>query len=461
MSKKSKGVSSKKARSLPNLAGRIFGQPLMIEPGRAQAMLNAIGPRLGLLSPASDGVVPAGLQIGKDGSAPGPLGAYAAQSVSADDCTYDVVDGVAVIPVHGTLVQRGGWLSAFCGIHSYSWIGNQIEMALDDSNVGGILLDMDSPGGEVAGCFDLADMIFKARGRKPIWSVADEMAFSAAYAIASATDRVILPRTAGVGSVGVICMHADFSKAEADFGVKVTAIYAGDRKNDFSEHEPLGREARQLLQKEIDRVYGIFAGTVARNRGISVEDVRATEAGLYWGPNAVGQGLADAVGTKDAALAELAERVAPKRGPNTIVGCGADSAAGKRMALADNAAAIVTACVEACVPNMASGFIRDGLTIDEVRQRLDTAGLVRGLVARARAMNPVVPSDMAESLITAGASIPQVRKQLFDFLVDNQSGPINSAVTPGARANQSGGQSADAGWGAAFAKIAKEFSDER
>lgn len=531
MANRLKTKPSRAASSLPHLAGRIFGQPLLIEPLRGQAMLNAIGPRF-ILAPTAEGIVPVrgiDLQADENAGLPGPLGAYAAQSVQPDDCDYQVIDGVAVLPIHGTLVQRGGWLSAMCGIHSYSWIGNQIQMALDDSNVGAILLDMDTPGGEVSGCFDLADMIYQARGVKPIWSVANEMAFSAGYALASAAERIILTRTAGVGSIGVITMHADYSKAESDFGVKVTAIYAGDRKNDYSHHEPLSREARKLLQDEINRVYGLFADTVARNRGMSDDDVRATEAGLFWGPNAVDAGLADEIGTIDEAVAALAATINGREGA-TIIKQGSqampanidtnkpkaaaetpaeekddkkdktdakvegddksdDDKKDKPEAKAEdkkeddkdndkekpdakakkagddgdddedegvdanaNAAAIVDACMSAGVPQMASSLIKEGLSVKDAKARIDTAGEIRGLVDKARKMQPALPANMAETFIAAGTPVAQVRAQLFDNLVETQSGPISSAVTPGAKAGQPGGGSADAGWGAAFAK---------
>ena len=174
------------------------------------------------------------------------------------------------------------------------------------------MLDIDSPGGEAGGAFDLADQIVAARQVKPIWAVANDDAFSAAYAIASAAARVYVTRTGGVGSVGVIALHVDQSQRDAMNGLRYTAVYAGDRKNDMSPHAPLSTDAAQALQAEVDRLYGLFVSTVAANRNLSVQDVQDTEAGLYFAQDAIDVGLADVVGTLDDALIALSEELQTK-----------------------------------------------------------------------------------------------------------------------------------------------------
>jgi signal peptide peptidase SppA len=176
--------------------------------------------------------------------------------------------------------------------------------------VKGILLDIDSPGGEAGGVFDLADKIFAARKVKPIWAVANDEAFSAAYAIAAAADKIYLSRTGGVGSVGVIAVHLDQSMAEADAGLKYTAVFAGEHKNDLSPHEPLSDPARAQLQAEVDRVYALFTESVARMRGLDLAAVKATEAALYFGEQSLAVGLADRIGTMGDALSDLTKKIA-------------------------------------------------------------------------------------------------------------------------------------------------------
>jgi len=215
--------------------------------------------------------------------------------------------------VFGTLVKRAGVIEAASGLTSYDHIEEQILDAATDPAVRAILLDVDSPGGEVAGAFDLADLVFEARSLKPVWAVADEEAFSGAYAITSAAERVIVPRTGGLGSIGVVALHVVRSARDAMEGYKYTTVYAGAAKNDFNPHETLKDTARTRLQTEVDRVHALFVETVARNRGLTADAVRATEAGLYFGEDAVRAGLADEVGTLRGAFAALAASLAESR----------------------------------------------------------------------------------------------------------------------------------------------------
>lgn len=273
--------------NLPYLAGRVFDTPLLISRPKLDTIMGVLMPRL----------------RGE------PLPAM--QPVEQSDC--DVTpDGIAIIPVYGTLVRRTVGLEAQSGLTSYIEIADQLDNAVADSSVKAILLDIDSPGGEAGGVFDLADQIYAARKIKPIWAVADEDAFSAAYAIAAAASKIYIPRTGGVGSIGVIAVHLDQSQAEADAGLQYTAVYAGDRKNDMSPHEPLSDPARAALQTEVDRVYQLFVTTVAKMRGLDADAVTATEAGLFFGQDAVTAGLADQLGTFGDALDDLTARIKPK-----------------------------------------------------------------------------------------------------------------------------------------------------
>ena len=218
-----------------------------------------------------------------------------------------------MIPVFGTLVKRAGAVEAASGLTSYGHLEDRIMDAATDPVVRAILLDIDSPGGEAAGVFDLSDLIYEARSLKPVWAVADEEAFSGAYAIASAAERLIVPRTGGLGSIGVVAVHVDRSARDAMEGFRTTTVYAGAAKNDFNPHETLKDGARQTLQAEVDRVYALFVDTVARNRGLTADAVRATEARLFFGEDAVRAGLADEVGTMRSAFAALAAALSTPR----------------------------------------------------------------------------------------------------------------------------------------------------
>ncbi len=158
----------------------------------------------------------------------------------------------------------------------------------------------------------MAGLIVQAKETKPVWAIADD-AFSAAYLLASTSDRIYLPQAAGIGSVGIIAVHVDESQRDAKEGRSYTTVHAGARKNDFSSHEPLSDNARSNLQQEVDRLYGMFLEVVAQGRNLPEAAVRATEAGIYFGANAIKAGLADQVGTIRDALADLSAAIEPQQ----------------------------------------------------------------------------------------------------------------------------------------------------
>jgi signal peptide peptidase SppA len=278
---------------LLHLASRIVGTPLLIARPKLDVILSVLGSRLGLQSlglPDLDMAM--------------PLPRQTATSAQA---------GIAVIPVVGTLVRRSMGIEAASGLMSYGEIEARLDAALADPQVAGILLDLDSPGGEASGVFELAERIRAASQIKPIWAHANDAAYSAAYAIAAACQRLTLSQTAGVGSIGVIALHVDQSVKDAKDGLNYTAIFAGSHKNDFSPHEPLSPQATTALQAEVDRLYDLFIEQVAQMRGLDPDAVRATEAGVFYGEQAVAAGLADAVMPLDAVLAEFTDALAAKQ----------------------------------------------------------------------------------------------------------------------------------------------------
>ena len=281
---------------LPHLAARLFGVPLAIHRPKLDVILAVLGPRVAYRQNTADLA-----------AAPGFTPPTRAASASSP--------GVAVIPIHGTLVRRTVGLEAESGLISYATLTQLLDAALGNPAVSAILLDIDSPGGESGGVFDLADRIRAASQIKPVWAVANDMAFSAAYALAAAASQVFVSRTGGVGSIGVIAMHVDQSEKDSQDGLHYTAVFAGDRKNDLNPHEPMSGEAHAFLKAEVNRIYGLFVETVASHRGLEPSAVRDTEAGLFFGQAAVAMGLADAVGSFDDALAQLHASLSPNPTP--------------------------------------------------------------------------------------------------------------------------------------------------
>lgn len=275
---------------LVHLASRLYGTPLLIARTKLDVILSVLGSRIGL--PDLDMAMP--LSVPRQITAASPA-------------------GIAVIPVVGTLVKRSMGIEAASGLMSYGEIEARMDAALADPQVMGILLDLDSPGGEASGVFELADRIRAASQIKPVWAHANDAAYSAAFAIASACQRLTLSQTAGVGSIGVIALHVDQSVKDAKDGLNYTAVFAGSHKNDFSPHEPLSPQATTALQTEVDRLYDIFVNQVGQMRGLDPDAVRATEAGVFYGEQAVAVGLADAVMPLEQVMTEFTDALAAKQ----------------------------------------------------------------------------------------------------------------------------------------------------
>ncbi|HHG9211749.1 TPA: S49 family peptidase [Morganella morganii] len=276
--------------NLPHLAQKLFNTPLAIHPQKAEVIVSSLTERLGITQVRST------MMEDDDG--------YFSRKARKDS-GYDVLEGIAVIPVYGTLVQKLGTLRPYSGMTGYDGIRRVFLTAVNDPEVKGICLDIDSPGGEVAGCFDLVDLIYTERGKKPIHAILSENAFSAAYAIASAADKIFVPRTGGVGSVGVIVIHCDWSQRIKDDGLKVSIITYGNRKAESNPYVALSDEAKAAIQHDVDEMGRLFVSTVSRNRGLSETVIRNTQAACYLAAEGVQMGLADAVASPDVAFQEL------------------------------------------------------------------------------------------------------------------------------------------------------------
>lgn len=285
--------------SLPFLAQQLFNRPLALRPEKAEMIMAALAERLGIMRIA----MPDGRLRAFDGDGFG----FAVDGVAIDNGPgYETIAGVAIVEVHGTLVQRQMGVRPVSGMCGYNAIRSNICAALADDAVKAVALDIDSPGGDCAGLFDLTDMIYGCRGQKPIWAILDENACSAAYAIAAACDRITVPRTGYSGSIGVIVLHCDLSKMLANEGVTVTVIQYGARKADGSPVIPLDDPARQALQADVDTVGELFVQSVARYRRLPTARVRATEAAVFLGQAGCEAGLADLVASPADAFAMLA-----------------------------------------------------------------------------------------------------------------------------------------------------------
>lgn len=231
---------------------------------------------------------------------------------------YEVnADGILFVPVRGVLLHNfpyalGNWATG------YAYIQKAIERGLEDANVRGIALLINSGGGMVAGCFECVDKIYDRRGEKPIRAFAHESAYSAAYAIASVADSIVVSKTGGVGSIGVVTSHIDFSKMYEDIGIKQTFIFKGKHKVDGNSAEPLPKDVKDRIEARLEEPYEVFVSTVARNRGMDEQAIRDTEALTYTATQAVSIGLADSIGPLDDAVAQFCADLSTPEGEETM-----------------------------------------------------------------------------------------------------------------------------------------------
>lgn len=216
---------------------------------------------------------------------------------------FAFANGIAIIPVHGTLINRfGGFYGSVTG---YNFIRTQFNAAMADDDVKAIVFDHNSYGGEAAGCFELSAEIAAGRGKKPMLAMIDSNCYSASYALATAADKIAMIPSAGVGSVGVVAMHVDMSKALADWGITVTFIHSGDHKVDGNPYEALSKDVKADIQMGVNKSRAKFVSVVAGNMGLDEKVVYDTEARTYRADDALKLGLVHAVAVPSVALQSL------------------------------------------------------------------------------------------------------------------------------------------------------------
>lgn len=218
-------------------------------------------------------------------------------------------DGVAVIPIHGTLLNRfnGSW--GF--VTGYQYVRRMLNLALDDDDVDLIVFDVDSPGGEAAGCFELAREIMASRRVKPSLAMVDALAASGGIALGVAPTAIYAIPSARIGSIGVYRMHVSYEGALKDAGIKVTFATAGAHKVDGNPYQDLPQAVLDEWRESAGKTWDDFISLVAEARDLSEDEVRATQARVYRADEALAKGLINAVKTPTEAvaafLAELAE----------------------------------------------------------------------------------------------------------------------------------------------------------
>lgn len=313
--------------------------------------------------------------------------------------TYSVEyrDGVAILPVTGPMFRYANLFTMLSGATSYDLLARDFSAAIADQKVKAVLLNIDSPGGEANGVSEFADMIYAARGTKPIVAYVGGQGASAAYWLASAADEVVVDETSITGSIGTVVSVQDNSEADAKAGKKrydIVSSQSPDKRLDPSTDD--GRAKMQVL---VDSLTDVFVDRVARNRGTSRETVLSDygKGGVFVGQAAVKAGLADRLGSFEAVVAELQGEPQGRQGSNRIGTAGASNQevtmtekTEKPAASTTGAEEITAASIAANHPDVAQALRAEGEQAGRV------AGASEGAAAERARIHDILAHDEAK-----------------------------------------------------------------
>lgn len=331
---------------------------------------------------------------------------------------FAFASGIAIIPISGSLINRFG--SSYEGYATgYNFIRRQLNLALSDDDVKGIIFDVNSYGGEAAGCFELAAEIRASRSVKPSLALVDSNAYSAGYALATSASKLAVIPSAGVGSVGVITMHVDMSAMMDKYGVKVTLIYESEHKADGNPYEPLPDAVKTEIQSRIHTRYEEFVSVVAENLGIDAKVIRDTKSRTYGAEEALSLGLIHAISSPSQAAQAFLDELS---GSTTNQRQGASmSTAQTNEPGADTQAATQAAAATAAqyARKAERARVQGILTCEEAKGRETLANHL--------AMNTEMSVDEAKTILAAApvatAAAPKAAANPFEAAMNNSKHP--------------------------------------
>lgn len=397
---------------LPRVAQRLFGRPLLVDPQYAGVVVSVLADRLGVQPMVS-------AEMADRYRRPN------------DRPVLHKDKGLVVYPVVGSMVHRGDGVDADSGLQSYTAMQRELTALLDDPSVRGILLDLDTPGGEAAGLVELSEWVRQAKGEKPIWAIANTSATSAGYWLGASADKLFAAPMSSVGSIGVLTMHVDMSKAVEKRGLVHTLVFAGQHKVDGNPFEPLPEAVKANVQGHIDQLYAQFTAAVADMRGVDEAVIRSTEAKVYGPEEALSLGLIDGTGTLGQVLKAFHEELTRPSVPGATLGFAMTNpatsgatfsqadldraraeghSAGVQAGIADERARvsqIMSAPAAADRPQMAAKLVARGVDAETAVDLLSTAPAEKAAAAAPTA--PAAANRSVEALL-AGAA-PQVRAE--------------------------------------------------
>lgn len=226
--------------------------------------------------------------------------------------------GIAVLALSGIISPRMSNEMDVSGPGGTSAEGftRRYLSALNDSRVGGIIIDVDSPGGNVFGVPEAFEAVYASRGAKPVVAVVNPFTASAAFWMAAAAEEIVITPSGEIGSVGVYAYHEDLSQALAALGVTPTLVKASISPNKAEMHSsfPLTEDAKAAMQEGVDRYGRQFLADLARGRGLKASEVESRFGGgrMVGAEDAVRLGMADRIGTLDGEIRRMADHLATR-----------------------------------------------------------------------------------------------------------------------------------------------------
>ena len=341
--------------------------------------------------------------------------------------SYEVIDGVAVLPIEGVMAKRANMFMEISGGVSMEIAARELQTAVNDPSVHSIILAIDSPGGTVDGTQTLANAITAARSFKPVVSLASGTMASAAYWAGSAAQAVyIVDGTTAVGSIGVVATHRDISGAEDKAGIKTTEIYAGQFKRIASSYAPLSDAGRQSIQDQVDYTYSLFVSAVASQRGVSEDKVlkNMAEGRVFQGQQAIDAGLVDGVSTLDALVAQLNRDRLGGQSTQSRAGA-AQPTQTKPKGQAMNADEIASAHPEA-----AAALRAQGADAERARIQAVDGQTIPGHEALIKTLMFDGTSGAGEAAVAVLAAEKQTRSAMATALANDAPKPLPAAATP-------------------------------
>lgn len=235
-------------------------------------------------------------------------GAGLSQTGLSPDVT--IINNIGVLRIEGPITQKADFFTFFFGGATLDTLTDDFKSLMADEQIDTIVVDIDSPGGTVAGVQEFANLIFNAREQKTIIAFSSSIMASAAMWIGAAAEHVFISGgTVVTGSIGVLTTHTDVSQLQADLGIKTTEITAGKEKRIASTFAPLTDAGRSTLQGQVDKIMEAFVGDVAKFRGVSEQEVISIMADgkIFIGDNAVKAGLVDDLKTFDLLIETISD----------------------------------------------------------------------------------------------------------------------------------------------------------